>query len=468
MRTIKTPIIPIHQQFATRANKPHAIDKKAICIYAATGFFLGEDSFYKNKQVLQPGMEYQLDNDKQLIDQKPYFKWHYTPRNISFQTALDEFTDLFESIVKEQSGNKKVILPLSGGLDSRSQAVALHHIKADVESYSYSFAGGFKEHKISEEIATACGFPFKKFIIPPNYLWQDIEDLAKINNCYSEFTHPRQMAVLHEFKKMNGEFSLGHWGDVLFDRGLSVKDEDTPELTLLLKKIIKKGGLELANQLWNQWNLDGEFEAYLKTIVQTLLNQIDIEHKGAKIRAFKSLYWAPRWTSINLSIFEAAHPIQLPYYDNRMCEFICTIPEEYLADRKLQIAYIKQRNPKVARVMWQDNKPYNLFNYRKNKSPQNLPYRIKNKLIREIQGKLGKKYIQRNWELQFLGEENDKQLTSYLFQKEFMEFIGEQTVTDIYDKFKTKDAVFYSHAVSMLLTLSVWYKHKNSPLEAMC
>ena len=192
-----------------------------------------------------------------------------------------------------------------------------------------------------------------------------------------------------------------------------------------------------------------------------MLEKIDIEHDGAKIRAFKSLYWAPRWTSINLSVFEAAHPITLPYYDNRMCEFICTIPEDYLADRKLQIAYIKQRNPKVAKIMWQDQRPYHLFNYHKNKAPANLPYRIKNKLLRELKAITGKRYIQRNWELQFLGTENDAQLRSYLFQNEFMEFVGEQTVTDLYKQFKTKDAVFYSHAVSMLLTLSVWYTHNR-------
>ncbi len=462
---IKTPIIPIYQQVAKHSGAAHLLDKKAVCIYMATGFFLETDSFYQDEQILQSGKQYKINEQQKIVASESYFNWNYSPRNISFQTALDEFTDLFEQIITEQTNNRKVILPLSGGLDSRSQAVALHHTKAEVQSYSYAFKNGYKEHSISKQITKQCGFPFEQYTILPGYLWDVLEELAAINGCYSEFTHARQMAVLPQLKEMEGVFSLGHWGDVLFDRGVAAVDEDQPEVTIVLKKIVKKGGMELATALWKQWNLEGTFESYLKNRIQKLLDKIEIENTSAKIRAFKSLYWAPRWTSINLSIFEAAHPITLPYYDNRMCEFICTIPEEYLADRKLQIAYIKQRNPKVARVRWQDNKPYNLFNYHKNKSPQNLPYRIKNKLIREIQGKLGKKYIQRNWELQFLGEENDKQLASYIFQKEFMEFIGEQTVTDIYEKFKTKDAVFYSHAVSMLLTLSVWYKQKNSPLE---
>ena len=458
MKTIKTPIIPLEQSFAKRADVSRQIDKKALCVFAATGFFLEADSFYTDVQVLQPGMDYVLDADQNIKNQTPYFKWFHRPRDISFNTALDEFTDLFESIVKEQTGDNRVLLPLSGGLDSRSQAVVLKHLKADVHSYSYSFAGGFKEHKISEQIAKACDFRFDPFIIPPNYLWDVLDDASDINQCYSDFIHPRQIAVLEQFKKMKGEFSLGHWGDVLFDRGIAVQDEGLSELDLIYKKVIKKGGLALASALWKSWNLDGDFEDYLKMRIQTLLDRIDIADKGAKIRAFKTLYWAPRWTSVSLTFFQAAHPVQLPYYDDRMCQFICEIPEAYLADRKLQIAYIKNRNSKVAAIPWQDQMPYNLFNYHKNKFPQNLPYRVTNKIGRETRAILGQKYIQRNWELQFLGEENDRNLRSYLYQPEFIEFIGKEVVDNLYQKFKTEDAVFYSHSVNMLLTLSVWHQ----------
>jgi len=462
MKSITTPIIPLNQTFA-KVKASHIPDYEAICIFVATGFFLEADSFYKDEQVLQPGRSYVLDTEGFIQSQTPHFKWNYKPRDISFKTALDEFTDLFECIVKEQTGSNRVLLPLSGGLDSRSQAVALKHLNAEVHSYSYSFAGGFKEHKISEQIAQACEFTFDPFIVPPNYLWEVLDEAAKINQCYSDFTNPRQMAVLENFKNMQGEFSLGHWGDVLFDRGIALKDENLSELDLIYKKVIKKGGLAIANALWKSWELEGDFETYLKSRIQTLLDNIDISHKGAKIRAFKSLYWAPRWTSVSLSFFKAAHPVQLPYYDDRMCQFICEIPEEFLADRKLQIAYIKNRNPKVASIPWQDHMPYSLFDYQKNKAPYNLTYRIKNKIGREYRALLGKPYIQRNWELQFLGKENDSQLRGYLYQPDFLNLVGEAVVDGIYKKFKTEDALFYSHAVSMLLTLSVWHQ-KNKDI----
>ncbi len=460
MKTIKTPIIPSQQEFV-KVQAPHSMDKKAICIFAATGFFLGTDTYWKDEKVLPPGTINSIDKEGYWVDSKPWFEWHYSPRNISFATALSEFTTLFESICKEQAQDQAVLLPLSGGLDSRTQAVAYSKLDNPVTAYSYSFKNGFAESGIAKKMAEVCNFDFKEFTIEPGYLWSHLEELASLNKCYSEFTHPRQMAVLDDFKQMEGVFSLGHWGDVFFDRGAAVGTTENTILEELYKKVIKKGGLELANALWEQWELEGSFEAYLKQRMEAMLARIKIDNVSAKVRAFKSLFWAPRWTSVNLRVFEAAHPFQLPYYDDRMCAFICSIPEAYLADRKLQIAYIKQQSPALAKITWEAARPFNLYNYHHNRVPYNLPYRIVHKLQREIYGVLGKPYIQRNWELQFLDTQNESKLLSYLYRPEFLNFIEKGVVDNFYQKFKTEDSVVYSHAVSMLLTLSVWNRKNN-------
>ncbi|MGB5982875.1 MAG: asparagine synthase-related protein [Nonlabens sp.] len=461
-QTIKTSIIPINQQLVKIRGQVHEIDHKAICLFAATGFFWDDMTYFKDQKVLRPGTVNKIDDDGFLIDSEPWFNWYYKSADQSFQTSVEQHKNLLEQIIGEQVQDNNVILPLSGGLDSRSQAVALKELGKKVTSYSYSFKDGYKEHGISQKIAEACNFDFQAFEIPYSYLWNRIDELAEINQCYSEFTHPRQMAVLDQLKQMDGIFSLGHWGDVLFDTGGDEGIEDNNLVAYIHKKVVKKGGMELAQSLWKSWDLDGSFEDYMTQTTQELLAQINIENTSAKVRAFKSTYWAPRWTSINLSVFEAAHPITLPYYDDRMCQLICEIPEDHLADRKLQIEYIKQTNPEVAKITWQDQKPFNLFNYHKNRMPLNLPYRVTNKLKRVLQEKSGKKYVQRNWELQFLGEENKKQLESYLFRPEFANFIDSGLVKNLYQKFENQDQVWYSHAISMLLTLSVWQSRQEN------
>jgi hypothetical protein len=444
----KNPIIPQQQYFFGQKKD---LNYASICIFVATGFFLNEDTYYNGLKVLKPATILHPDGKEEQ-----YFKWYYSPREITLKQATKEFADLFESIIAEQVGNQRVILPLSGGLDSRTQAVALKHLGKSVSSYSYSFMGGHDESKYGKQIAQTCAFPFEAWQVHNGYLWDSIEQLASINKCYSEFTHPRQMAFMDRYASLGEVFSLGHWGDVLFD-DMGVPD-DLPfelQLELVLKKILKKGGLELAESLWKAWGIQGSFEPYLRNRVRQLLIEIDIPHSAnARIRAFKSLYWAPRWTSVNLSVFEAVRPITLPYYDDRMCRFICTIPEKYLSGRQIQIEYLKMRAPELARIPWQDHRPFNLYNYHWDKSPWNIPFRAFDKVKRTLSQIIGKQHIQRNWELQFVGEENDKKLREYLFDSPNVKtFIPEKLVSEIYSGFIHKDSNHYSHPLSMLLTI---------------
>ena len=461
MKTIKTDIIPSRQSFA-KIDAPSELNYEAICVFAAIGFFLDQDSYYKNVVCLRPASIHTINEDGNLINSEPYFKWHNTPKDINFEEALDGFTSLFESIIDQQVQEQNVILPLSGGLDSRTQAAALSHLNKKVKAYSYSFENGYNEAKISKMIAEECAFPFEKFEISRGYLWDQIEDLAKINGCYAEFTHARQMAVIDSLTSKGDLFSLGHWGDVLFDNITDKQLSLSEEVDLILKKIIKPGGLHLANLLWKSWSLEGDFSEYLRGRVETLMSEIDIDNSNARIRAFKSMYWAPRWTTANLSVFESVRPISLPYYHNDMCEYICTVPEAYLADRQLQIAYIKKRNEALANIVWQEHKPFNLNNYSYNRSPYNLPYRILNKLKRTWDASRGKSYVQRNWELQFTGDENSSKLERFIYDRMFTQLIPKAIVDDIYSNFKQSNAIKFSHPLSILLTLSLWQQNKSN------
>ncbi len=69
---------------------------------------------------------------------------------------------------------------------------------------------------------------------------------------------------------MEGTFSLGHWGDVLFDRGAPEGTTEEDLLEISIKKIVKKGGMELAIALWQEWELAGDFESYLRDRIANL------------------------------------------------------------------------------------------------------------------------------------------------------------------------------------------------------
>src|SRR5690606_11190920 len=125
---LKTPIIPTKPIFI---GEQQTLDYRAICVFTALGFFLDNDTYYTEQKSLRAATEYHIENRK-ITSQKPYFNWYYNPVERPLQHIVQEFAQLFEQIIDDQTTNLKVILPLSGGLDSRTQAAALKYLNKKV------------------------------------------------------------------------------------------------------------------------------------------------------------------------------------------------------------------------------------------------------------------------------------------------------------------------------------------------
>jgi hypothetical protein len=311
-------------------------------------------------------------------------------------------------------------------------------------------------------MADVLGFDFKRYTIREGYLWNGLDRLAIMNQCYSDFTHPRQFAVFDELKSFGGTFLLGHWGDVLFD------DMHVPEgisadrlFDIHYKRIVKPGGLELGRRLWRSWGLRGELEEYLRESLLTTYRRIDIKECNPRLRAFKSWTHAIRWASTNLELFRQFGPNLYPYMDNRMVEFICTVPEKWLAGRRIQIEYLKRRSPSLARIPWQSHLPFNLYTYGMDREPFNLPYRTYNKMRMLMSGK---RKTTRNWEIQFTGGENEGKLRDMITgDKAFGEWIDTGLSTPYLESFLADPTPDRYHPVSMLLTLSAFHRLVHKP-----
>ena len=158
------------------------------------------------------------------------------------------------------------------------------------------------------------------------------------------------MAVIESISGLGDILLSGQWGDVLFDNFDIDKDANIDfQTNFILNKIVKIGGMELANKLWECWGLAGSFEDELFELVQTFLVDIKISNPISRIRAFKSIHWAKRWANPNLNIFSKYTEMYIPFYSDEICNFICSTPEKYLKNRKVQI-YIKSKAPTLARI----------------------------------------------------------------------------------------------------------------------
>ena len=466
-KQIYNPIIPVDQIFYNTRNreviqwkifKELDLDYRAMAIFSVFGFMLDDDTFYNDIKVCKPSTDYQINENNQIISQQKTWNWHYSPKERSFNGIVDEFSHLLNDLIKKKINDKSILLPLSSGLDSRTLFVPVK-TKSNLTLSSYEFEGGFSETETAKKLSQQFSIPLFTQKIQRGYLWNKIDELYELNHCFTDFIHPRQVNAIWQWKGLGDIILLGHWGDVLFDKQADSDATSYDEQVIQLKKkIIKPGGIELATYLWKYWDLEGSFESYITDRLGKLYSDINIDHPSARMRAFKSLYWAPRWTSINLSIFNKVGEIVLPYYSDKMCKFICTIPERYLEGRKIQIEYIKKNCPEVARIPWQKFYPLNLYDYQRFNHPHYYIIRAVRKAKRILQQYLSKTpdLITRNWELQFLGEQNFIELKKNLLERnKFNKLIPQAIIRKYLDKFQT-DPVQYAHPLSMLLTLAVF------------
>jgi len=467
MKHKQTSVIPINQNFHNKienklvdweVDTTLSLDFKAIATFCSIGFMLDDDTYYSDIKVLKPSTKITLDKNNIILSNEKIWDWHYNPKERSFEDILEEFTDIFEAIITKQSNGKKILLPISGGLDSRTLFVPVKDA-SDLTLSSYEFENGIAETETAKELSQRFNIPLFTQTIQRGYLWNKIEELYNLNHCFSDFTHPRQVDAIHNWKHLGDVILLGHWGDVLFDQHAdSINLSYAKQIAELQKKIIKPGGMELADDLWKHWGFENSFELYITDRLDKLYSKIDIDHPSSRMRAFKSLYWAPRWTSINLSIFKRAGKIILPYYSNEMCQFICTVPEVYLNARKIQIEYIKKNCPEAAHISWQKYYPLNLYNYQCFNHTHYYFVRALRKANRLLQAFISKpeRLITRNWELQFSGDHNFIQLKNNLLKRSKINKLIPQSIIKKYlDNFQD-DPLKYAHPVSMLLTLAIF------------
>merc|ERR1711974_401165 len=88
--------LPSKQSYA-KIRAPHELNLKAIAVYVATGFFFETDTFYKDEVCLLPAHDHTFDDEGYLLESKPWFEWFYSPRELSFQEALDEYQSLLNT-----------------------------------------------------------------------------------------------------------------------------------------------------------------------------------------------------------------------------------------------------------------------------------------------------------------------------------------------------------------------------------
>jgi len=436
-----------------------SLDWPAIGGFLKFGFFLGENTYWKNTKVIGPATHLVLDEKGTVVSNTRYWQWQYEPdQTLSPDAAVKEFGEIFNEVLLEMSSNKNLALPLSGGLDSRSTLAVLG--KPDLAGsnslfpFSYGFAENSVETRIARQLAEKRHLPIKTWTVQP-YLFDKLDQVMASVEGFQDITQCRQAFVVDELAQNADHVLAAHWGDVWLD-SMGFIGQTLPSRSELSQEILhkyQKRGSENLLALF-QGDLPANFNESLQAEIEISLEKFDlVKEKDYMVKAWKTCQWSHRWTLASIRMYQAGLFPLLPFYDNRLVDFFLRVPSYFMVGRRLQIDYIKRAAPELASVRWQlynaDLYSYKYFN------SWLLPRRAADKLARTLRNE---RVVERNWEVQFLNPQARWGLSQWLLEDglKLHEFVSVKLLEKLLQEFFQSPDGAKGYSVSMLLTLSVW------------
>lgn len=424
------------------------LDIEGLAGFFACGFFPGRRTFDPDISILEPASHHDLTERGHC--RRRYWNWCHEPSSRPYERVLDDFIDLFRQVIAELDVGR-VAIPISGGLDSRLVLAALTGHREGRWGFSYGYGPRSIETRIAQELAAKRGLSFESYSVP-SYLWQRQGDVLRAVEGFQDVTQSRQVFMSKKLRAQADTVIAAHWGDVwLDDMGWAGAGTRDPAQHVL-NRILKGGRSWLLDHMLAEHRPQPE-QGLQGWVEQELGSYRNIEDVDFRIKAFKTDAWSFRWTLASLRAYELGARPSLPFYDPRLVDFFLTVPTEHVAGRRLEIDAIKRLAPDLARVRWQAFDA-SLYSWHRHDT-LHLPRRAVKKAWRLLRRQ---KVLQRNWEVQFGGEDGRQGLRRRLLEPglRLHQWVDRQEVDALLADFEARPTGAVGYTVSMLVTLSLW------------
>ena len=344
----------------------HKIDRELIYEFTEMNNVLGDRTVFQDVSGVQAAEILIFKNDE--IKKSRYFRYNidqaaeiydYSKLKSNAKTLDTIFQEIFREIVDGMSGRGRIIVPLSGGHDSRIIVNYLYKLGyKNVVCYTYGMPGNIQS-KISEQVAKAAGYEWH-FIEYTEEKWYELHSSGTFDN-YIEYAsngisnpHLQDFLSIYELKKnkvlKRGDiFIPGHGLDMLSN------DLDYSKLNgNAAERVLKKFS-------WSE-----DFSNEKPEALFLILNQI-FEESGLTGAAFLNyIVWQERQAKFILNSFRVyeffGYEALAPFWDHRLVEFWLSIEtslkfsrdffkemekEQLMAEKLKDIPYSDERNLNV-------------------------------------------------------------------------------------------------------------------------
>ncbi|TCS93258.1 asparagine synthase C-terminal domain-containing protein [Hazenella coriacea] len=334
-------------------NQKHKLNSTAIYEWILTGYVANEKTLLTDTFQIEAG-QYLRFYDQQLT-KHTYFQYlHQVDPQMDEESGVEKLTEVFHRVferIYQRLSGQTVMLPLSGGKDSRILALLLKEFDVKpIISFTYGKPQNAEALK-SKEIADRLGFPWEFYAYSKSdWLkwyhsdsWNAYKDYA-FN--YTSIPHLQDWPAIYQMVQKHEEpllFIPGHTGDFVSGGHIPVNltIEQNYQVDDVVEQIMKKH-----HRLWEPSQkgvLDEVAEEIRRSLIQVPINDREqassaYEYWGMKERQGKFILNSLR----TYEFFGKEWAV--PLWDHEIMDFFLSVPVElrfhkYLYDLTLHRMY---------------------------------------------------------------------------------------------------------------------------------
>jgi asparagine synthase (glutamine-hydrolysing) len=334
------------------------LNEKNAAEYMVAGYVTGDETLFDGIKQVKSGEFLIYQKKDNLLKASRYFRFlhgsYYELSESKLLEMLDHvfvntFLRLIESTIKQ---GKKLMVPLSGGLDSRVIVAMLKRLGVnDVICISYGGKGN-RESMISKKVAEALGYDWL-FVEYTAQEWYECYN-SKEAECYKLFAgnlsslpHMQDFLAVRELKDQgklpdNSVFVPGHAADMLsgshipryyLDNSMKYNSE-----TFLVNSFEKN------YNLW-KWPHESKLEHIFKEKINKSVAGLEINNNDTCANAIEFFDFNERQSKFivnSVRVYEFfGYEWRTPFWDTELIDFFLKIPMKHRVGQDIYKKYAK-------------------------------------------------------------------------------------------------------------------------------
>lgn len=411
-----------------------SVDGDSFEMFMSLGYFLGSHTWFKHIKRLAPASVVEFDLSTKEISQKHYWTFaEIKQEKISFDEAVDKAHLLFKDAVKRQVDlNLCPSVLLSGGSDSRLCLAAMSELYPHYKPYTATF--GVKnclDFILAQKVCNIIGTKNNEFLFE-DIDWLNLrkEHLYNID-CVHSLEHLHGCEFENLFPQESKLMVSGYLGDAVFG------DSYLPDKKFYNQRV----NADIAKFYYGDFAKFSEYKDGYYDIANPL-----------------PIHWINRGSNfINMAVSADMDKNNIacrPFFDNKIIEFICALPNEYLYDYKLYKHLALRHYPKFFTYIGR-NSLMPLY------TKKDLRYRF-NKIKFKLNKKLQKKGIIPQVIESYV--DYDKWITQETYEHQIKAYLSSQNAfykrfsNEIINLYMLKEQNGYTDKILKLISVEIYFE----------